>query len=403
MAQATNGADAPPVADLAALARDPHGELARWRAATPMIQLAERRVMALRAKDVQALIADPRVAQIEGADYVMVNGVPEGRAAAFLRDFFLFSNGADHRAKRGPFAKTFAFAAIKARRPAVAAVADRILAEAPRGAAFDFVDQVAARVPAEMIAATLGLPEEEASRFAGHVYRLSQVLTTTGAAEDPEGIEAGAAGLYDFVAEALAARRERPQEDLLSALVAETEPTEAAMDALAHQVMGVIIGGSDTTRAGFARIVSLLLEHPEQWAALKADPTLIPGAVAEGLRYDPPVASVARFAVEPIEIDGVVAPAGALVGLSTLSAMRDPEAHADPDRFDIRREDQARLHLVFGGGVHRCLGEMLARIEMEEALRAVIEAAPDLKLVEPPRMLGFSGVRGISPMITRIP
>lgn len=391
----------PPFADIEALLRDPHGEMARLRAETPMIRIQERRVMVLRARDVQALIADPRIMQIDGADYVAVNGVSEGRAAAFLRDFFLLANGEGHRAGRAPFAKTFAHAAIKARRPAIAAVADRIVAEAPRGAPFDFVSRVAARVPAEMIAATLGLDLDDAPTFAALVYRLGKVLSPTGPREDPEGIEAAAVDLFAFVAEALAARRRAPREDLLTELVAGTEPE--AMETLAHQLMGVLIGGSDTTRAGFAMIVALLLQHPEQWAAAKADPALIPGAVAEGLRFEPPVGSAPRFAAEPITIDGVTAPAGVMVAPSTLSAMRDPALYADPDRFDIRRTDHPRLHLVFGGGAHRCIGEMLARLEMEEALRAVIAQAPDLELIEAPRLRGFGGIREISPMIARIP
>jgi hypothetical protein len=148
--------------------------------------------------------------------------------------------------------------------------------------------------------------------------------------------------------------------------------------------------------------LSLLLERPEDWAAVKADPALIQGAVAEAMRFEPPIGSLPRFLPEPIEIDGMTAPRGTLF-LSTLSAMRDEEAYPDPDRFDIRRAGGPKPHIVFGGGAHRCLGEMLARIEMEEALAAMIETAPDIELVAPARMAGFGGIRKILPMKVRIP
>ncbi len=101
-----------------------------------------------------------------------------------------------------------------------------------------------------------------------------------------------------------------------------------------------------------------------------------PGAVAEALRFEPAVGSFPRFALADIPLEGAVLPAGALLSISTLSAMRDPALYADPDVFDIRRSDHPRWHPVFGGGAHRCLGEALARIELEEGLRALSAGSP---------------------------
>jgi cytochrome P450 len=145
-----------------------------------------------------------------------------------------------------------------------------------------------------------------------------------------------------------------------------------------------------------------LLEHPLEWVAVKADQSLIPGAVAEGMRYDPSVGSIARFTSEPLEIGYVWLSAGVMLSVSTMSAMRDPALYADPGRFDIRRADHPRLHPVFGLGPHRCIGEMLARLEMEEGLAALISATPDIEMEAPPRLLGFGGIRQITPMPVRI-
>ncbi len=104
------------------------------------------------------------------------------------------------------------------------------------------------------------------------------------------------------------------------------------------------------------------------------DFALVPGAVAESLRYEPAVASFMRVTLEDIDLDGCVVPRDRMVSLSTLAAMRDPAVYSDPDTFDIRRADQSRRHLVFGRGAHRCLGEVLAMVELEEGLAALTPA-----------------------------
>jgi len=147
---------------------------------------------------------------------------------------------------------------------------------------------------------------------------------------------------------------------------------------------------------------SLLLQHREQWNALCADPALISGAVAECMRYEPAVGSFPRFTLEDIEIDGWTVPRRCVLALSTLSAMRDPALYADPDSFDIRRTDHPRKHMVFGAGVHRCLGEVLAKAELEEGLAALAARLPDLRFIDgPPVVRGAGGIRPVSELRVR--
>jgi cytochrome P450 len=168
------------------------------------------------------------------------------------------------------------------------------------------------------------------------------------------------------------------------------------------QVVTVIIGGSDTTRAAMAMQVALLLQHREQWEAVCNDLSQVSGAVSESLRYDPAVGSFPRIALEDIDIEGQVVKRGRIVSLSTMSAMRDPARYNDPDRFDIRRTDHPERHPVFGGGTHRCLGEALARAELEEGLTAVAERLPNLELMgAAPVLVGHSGIRRITGMSVR--
>jgi cytochrome P450 len=108
---------------------------------------------------------------------------------------------------------------------------------------------------------------------------------------------------------------------------------------------------------------------------------------------------VPRFTLEEIDIDGYIVPRNRMLALSTLSAMRDPAIYADPDRFDIRRVDLPRKHLVFGNGSHRCLGEALAKAELEEGLAALAARLPKLHVMgELPRVRGYGGIRQISNM-----
>ena len=122
----------------------------------------------------------------------------------------------------------------------------------------------------------------------------------------------------------------------------------------------------------------------------------------ESLRYEPSVGSFPRFTLEEIEIDGCTVPRNVILSMSTLSAMRDPSLYADPDRFDISRTDHPRRPLVFGAGAHRCLGETLALLELEETLGAVAERLPNLEVLgDPPTVVGSGGIRQVSEMTVR--
>jgi len=393
----------PPTLDPQILMNEPHKRFAELRREHPVLAFGPGQYLILRAGDVQSLLTHPGTRQVEGAEYVALNRVPEGITRQFQSDFFLFKNGEAHRARRGLFARSFSHKAMKDLRGLVRAEADRIVSTLPRGESFDFVDRMAARVPAELIAAILGLPQSEASYFAGLVYVVSKSVAPIYPHEDHAAVESAMAELYSYVESHLVARLAAPAEDLLSSLaVSWREEKPISFESLVFQVLGMIVGGSDTTRAAFAMLVALLLEDGDAWRAVLEDPDLVPGAVSEALRYEPSVGTIPRVTTEAMPVGGVDLPSGSFLRLSTLSALRDPDLYADPDRFDIRRTDHPRLHLVFGLGPHRCIGEMLSRIEMEESLAAVLSAAPRIRMEVAPEMLGFGGIRQITPMQVRI-
>ncbi|MFN7104345.1 MAG: cytochrome P450 [Pseudorhizobium sp.] len=392
-------AQSPLVVDPFQLMDDPHARFAALREDHPIIQLGAGHFMALRAADVISLLTDPRTVQIEGADYVHLTHIPDGFTSRLMSDTMLFSNDDAHRAKRSLFARSFAFARMRSAQPKIRAVADAMVARLPRGETVDISEQMAARLPALMIASILGLPESEADAFVLHANDLARAVSPVYPLADHDRIEAAAEGLYHYIEEHLRRRLARSQEDLLSA-VASTWRADPmiSFSSLVHQVMTIVIGGTDTTKVAFPTLVALLAQHPQQWEALRANPDLAAGAVAEGLRYEPAVASVPRFTVAPVGVGGIAVPPGVMLRVSVMSAMRDPGLYADPDVFNIERTDHPRLHTAFGLGPHRCIGEMLARLELQEALGALSTAFSSITLEEIPRMTGFGGIRQITPV-----
>ncbi|MEO0362384.1 MAG: cytochrome P450, partial [Pseudomonadota bacterium] len=192
--------------------------------------------------------------------------------------------------------------------------------------------------------------------------------------------------------------------DFLSNYVASEAAAALTEDELRTQITSVILAGSDTTRMALCSTVTQLMLRPDQWAAVVGDPEgLKASAVAEGLRFDPVIGSLPRVATAELAFGGVRVPAGSVLSPVVLAALRDPAVYAEPDRFDIAREDHPRDHPVFGAGAHRCLGEALARAELEEALAALATLAPKARLVGPPPMLsGVSGARSIDQMRVRL-
>jgi cytochrome P450 len=196
-------------------------------------------------------------------------------------------------------------------------------------------------------------------------------------------------------------RRRAPREDFLTSYARATAVAgDLTESEIRIQMAGVILAGSDTTRTGTAAVLSQLLQHPDQWAMVCADPDRWKKpAVEEGLRYDPPVGSVPRFTLRELEIEGVVIPEGRVVSMSLIAGLRDPDVYPEPEKFDIRREGIPKWNIAFGGGAHRCLGEALARAEMEESIAAIARLAPNTKLVgKPPTIKGSAAIRQIDAM-----
>ncbi|MFF4456437.1 cytochrome P450 [Streptomyces goshikiensis] len=281
-----------------------------------------------------------------------------------------------HTRLRALVAGEFTAARVEALRPRVQRIADTLLDALPPAGGFDLVAGYALPLPLTVICELLGVPAGDQHLF--HSWSAELVAPSSPAAAATAGAEMTA-----YFASLITAKAAGPGTDLMSALVlapaGEEGPSPLSPEELLGMAFLLLVAGHETTVNLISGGVLSLLRHPDQLAALRADPGLLGGAVEEMLRHDGPVTSAAfRHAAEPVEIAGVRIPAGDSVMLSLASASRDPGHFPDPDRFDIRRP--ARGHLAFGHGIHHCLGAPLARLEGRIALATLLRRLPDLTL-----------------------
>ncbi|GAA0936764.1 cytochrome P450 [Nonomuraea longicatena] len=236
------------------------------------------------------------------------------------------------------------------------------------GPGLDLIEHFARPVPATAICELLGVPYADRAEFQSNAARLSAVEAT------PEEHYAAYAALGEYIAALVTAKRKDPTDDLLSDLTT-TELSDDELAALGAFLLGA---GLDTTTNMIGLGTFVLLEHPAQLSLLREDPGLAPGAVEELMRFLSIVPLGVRSALEDVELGGELIRAGESVTLGMHVANRDPAKYPDPDVLDLRRE--AAGHVSFGHGIHQCLGQQLARVEMRAAFPALFARFPGLRL-----------------------
>ncbi|WP_326567634.1 cytochrome P450 [Amycolatopsis rhabdoformis] len=241
-----------------------------------------------------------------------------------------------------------------------------------QGPGVDLVQAFAHPVPAVMICELLGVPYADRASFQGHAAAVSDVDASA------EERFAAYGQLQEYVAQLVPAKRAEPTDDILSDLTT-SDLTDEELAGLATFLLGA---GLDTTANMLALGTFALLCHPSQLAALRADPALADPAVEELLRYLSITHTGVRAALEDVELDGQLIKAGESVAVSVQAGNRDPRRFADPDRLDLSRG--APGHLTFGHGIHQCLGQQLARVELRVALPALVTRFPTLRLAVAP-------------------
>jgi cytochrome P450 len=255
--------------------------------------------------------------------------------------------------------------------------ADHLDAMEKAGPPTDLVTAFAGPIPAIMICELLGVPYEDRGSFQAQVESFMSGETSD------EDLIAAYTATQHYLAELVEAKRANPTDDLLSDLT----DSDLTDEELRGMSLVLLAAGLDTTTNMLALGTFALLRNPAQLAALRADPALADQAVEELLRYLSVLKTSMRIALEDVELGGHTIEAGTAVILSQNTANRDPERFADPHVLDLRRQDGG--HLAFGHGIHQCLGQQLARVEMQVAFPALVNRFPTLRLAVPAEEVGL--------------
>ena len=293
----------------------------------------------------------------------------------------LFLDDPDHARIRQPLAKAF-YARVHRMRAGIEAIIDDIIGAAPASGRFDLIETIAVPVPVVVIARIIGVDEARLSDFRewseGVILSLNPVRTD----EETARMNACGEALRAYFTELMEARRKAPRDDLVSDMVAMQASGEAAIDdeELRVNLQALLVGGNITTTDLIGNGIWLFLTHPQQMAALRADPGLAAQAVEEVLRFEGPVSATSRIVNEDRDVAGCPMKTGQPIWNALAAANRDPDAFEDPDVFDITRKRAS--HVGFGGGPHICIGAPLARIEARHVYLKLLERYPDLRLAE---------------------
>jgi cytochrome P450 len=358
----------------------PHGVLKRLRAEAPVLRTTTPDGQGVwlvnRYDDARAALEDPRLAK--DARNNPRQPAPRRELASALQHHMLNSDPPDHTRLRRLISKGFTPRRVELLRPRVAEISASLLGGLSGRTEFDLLERYAYPLPITVISELLGVPAGDQDDVRAWQNTLISMNT-----EDAEKVKRAATAMAEYLSRLIAAKRAKPGDDLLSALVEARDEgdrlTEDELVATAFLLMGA---GYETTANLIGNGMLALLTHPDQLAALRADPALLSRAIEEFLRFESPATTTTlRFTTEPVSLGGIEIPAGDLVLVSVASANRDGQRFTDPDRFDVGR--QADGHLGFGRGIHYCLGAPLARLEGEVAFRDLLRWFPRMELAEP--------------------
>jgi len=306
---------------------------------------------------------------------------------------FLDKDPPDHTRLRRLAQPAFSPKQMAGYRPRVERTVDDLLDRAGAGGEFDLVSAYAAPLPIAVITDLLGVPDADADRFARYGTVIASALDGIHSLSHAARLQAANHELRELFETLFELRRREPADDLVSRIVA-AEGDRIQSHEMVPMCNLLLVAGFETTVNLIGNAVNALLDHPEQWAALCADPAGLAGAaVEETLRYDPPVQRTARCALQDVDIEGHPVRRGQFVVTLIGAANRDPSVFPEPDTFDIGRAQTAD-HLAFSSGIHYCVGQPLARLEAEIAVRRLAERMPDLRRAGPLRRRVSSIVRG---------
>src|SRR5262249_36819199 len=348
----------------------------------PMHGLPNGYLLASRAQDIGVILSDRRfgkdfvgrITRLLGADLL------EQPAYRTMANFMVSKDPPDHSRLRGLVLKAFSPRQLQELRPRIHENVNRLPDNIEAKGAFDLVADFAYALPARVICDMLGIPEEERATFMSLLHFSGRLLEPV--MPTPEELAAANKGilqLSDYLHGLFALRRREPGPDLTSHLVqAEEQGDKLSEDELTANVIFLYRAGHETTVNFLGNAMLSLHRNPDQLSLLRENPSLIGGAIEELLRYESPVQTASRIALDDVKVGGHQFLRGDAVFCLLGAANRDPDVYDDPNRLDIKRSNVRPFS--FGGGVHYCLGAQLSRIESEIAITTMLRRMPNMVL-----------------------
>lgn len=324
----------------------------------------------------------------------------DAEAATMQGNLMLFMDPPAHTRYRKLVNRGFTPRMIAMLEPRIRELTNEILDGALTKDPCDFVVDIAAELPLEVIAELIGVPHEDRHKIFDWSNRLVGGEDPEYAVSDEERTTAQLE-LFAYAQHLADTHRDHPQDDIISALLS-AEPDGEALTELDFNLFVLLlsVAGNETTRNAISHGMNAFLENPDQWDRLVADPSLIGTATEEILRWASPVMYFRRNATREVQLGDVTIAEGDKISLWYSSANRDEDVFDDPFRFDIARDPNN--HIAFGGGgPHFCLGAQLARLEIQVLFEELVRRAPDVEQLGPPDRLRSNFISGIKHLPVR--
>jgi cytochrome P450 len=344
-----------------AVLEDPYPRYAELRQRGALARGGPGTWLLTRHREVAALLRDRRLGNALPAIYHIAS-LGQGPASDFFRRIIFHQDPPVHMRLRRLMAVSFTPRVVEALRLDIRAQVDRTLDRALDVGCFDVIEHLADPLAFDVICMLLGIPPADRDRVRPHASRLARGFSMGMTGEQRGAIDDSVSWLQGYVEDLLIERAKRSRDDLLSEMAA----AEHGEEGLPHEE--IVDNCVFLFWAGFETVLSLvgtgcaaLLRFPEEFARLRADPSLVTNAVEEFLRFDAPIQGTSRLVREQVEVEGRRLRPGRVLVLLLASANHDERVFADPGRLDVGR--QPNPHLSFGGGPHHCLGNVLARLE----------------------------------------
>ncbi len=307
---------------------------------------------------------------------------------------FLDLDPPDHTRLRGLVSKAFTPRAVRELGPRIQELVDELLDAVAGKGRIDLISDFAFPLPVIVIAEMLGVPAQDRGRFREWSDDIALSVNPLLNSEQIERVQQATEELFDYFEGIIEQRRQAPQNDMISALLAaEEEGDRLTHEELLSTLMLLLVAGNETTRNLIGNGMLTLLKNPAQLQRLREHPELLDSAINELLRYDSPVQMDARNAIDDVEIGGKRIAAGQLILAIVGAANRDPQVFAKPDELDIGRDEIS--HLSFGRGIHYCLGSPLAILEGRIAFSSLLDRYSSIRLASEPVFKDQIVLRGV--------